>query len=100
VHVDILDRSEGRYSCELGEFTSFPAILGEDQAPPRIAAFSRWGDAPGRRRSVDGRDFVDVDHQGRTWTYELEPAWTTTGTPSGGGFFQTPEMFDIGIMPD
>ena len=91
----------GRYECVKGVFTDFPLTMEADEAPPRLAAFSKWrtGDGHIRRRIVDGVSYADITHQDRVWTYRLSPAYTWEPSPSGG-FFQWPQFFDVGELPD
>ena len=100
MYVEVLDQEAGRYRCEFGEFSVFP----DEQAEtvPVVAAFSHWAVASQRfrRRIVEDVMFVDLEHQGRVWTYELEQAWTTVAGDSGGLLFQLALSFDVGVLPD
>lgn len=100
MNVNVIDRIRGVYSCEFGEFREFPNVLGEGP-PPRVAAFSGWtiaADERLRRREVDGTTYVDVDHEDRTWTYRLDPAWSYY--PGDRVMFQQSEAFAVGVIPD
>ena len=100
MYVEVLDQQEGRYRCEFGEFSAFPDEQAE--AVPVVAAFSHWalGAQRFRRRTVEDAMFVDVEHQGQVWTYELEQAWTTVPGERCGVLFELALSFDVGVLPD
>ncbi|KXO95842.1 hypothetical protein AXK56_16665 [Tsukamurella pulmonis] len=99
MHVDVIDRERGLFRCEHGEFTEFPDAPAPGPLPP-VASFSRWS-PPGNRLQYDGIEYVVVDHEGRSWTYELEPAISRVPAETIPAFYEQAEMFDVGLLlPD
>lgn len=97
----------GRYRCRYGEFVDFPRTLDFPMEIPTgplppVTGFS-WYHYDDRRRvrcrDVAGEAYVDVLHEGRTWTYRIAPAYTQRAAASGR-IRRTPAGFDVGVLPD
>lgn len=96
------DEAPFLFRCSKGDFDYFPEDLPADEVPPKLAAFSGFTLHLSDRfteRKVGDRRFVDVEHGGTTWTYELAHAYRH-GNSSSGGMYQWPEFFDVGWWVD
>ncbi len=90
----------GRYRCRYGEFGDLPQPLPAGPPPP-VAGLS-WWHYEARHitlRRVDGNVYVDIEHEGRKWTYRCLPAHTRQ-TFADGKLGRTPAGFDVAILPD
>lgn len=99
--TDIAGNPE-RFVGPLGEFAYFPEHFAGSQDAPAVAAFSSFSLADDDRmseRANNGRRFVDVECDGRRWTYELHEAHRTTpGAERGKLAVRT--AFDVGRRID
>lgn len=101
--VEVVDEVAQRYrNGQYGEFGMMPPVLAPGPPPP-VVAFSTWttgNDPRFTRRPVAGdTDYLDVDHEGTRWTYRLHTAYVAEPS-SSGGFYQWPQPFEVGVLPD
>lgn len=95
-----VDPVVGRYQCRYGEFRDLPQPLPAGSPPP-MAALS-WRHYEARHitlRRLDGKNYVDIEHEGRIWTYRCVPAHTRQ-TFADGKPGRTPAGFDVAVLPD
>lgn len=95
-----IDPIVGRYGCRYGEFHDLPQPLPAGP-PPAVAALSWWHYESGHItcRRVDGSEYVDIEHEGRIWTYRCLPAHTRQSF-TDGNLARTPAAFDVAILTD
>lgn len=101
ISVETLEGGRRFRTGKYGEFAMLPDHLPAGP-PPAVIAFSHWTtphDTRLRRRAgADGNDYLDLEHEGRTWTYRLSSAFSAHAGERG--FFLQSEAFDVGVLPD